>query len=67
MSYGGDEGWRFAADAARITEESASSGDWKHTSGRVFVAIEGGPRAVVDKEEETVRSCPGNEGRIAQA
>ena len=27
------EGWRFAADAARITDERASSEDRKHTSG----------------------------------
>ena len=26
------EGWRFAADAARVTDESASSEDQKHTS-----------------------------------
>ena len=27
------EGWRFAADAARITDGRASSDDQKHTSG----------------------------------
>ena len=32
------EGWRFAADAARITDETAGSEDRKHTSGGVFVA-----------------------------
>ena len=26
------EGWRFAADASRVTDESASSEDQKHTS-----------------------------------
>ena len=26
------QGWRFAADAARITDENASSDDRKHTS-----------------------------------
>ena len=31
--------WRFAADAARITNEKAGSEDRKHTSGGVFVAI----------------------------
>ena len=30
------EGWRFAADAARITDEAAGSEDRKHTSGGVF-------------------------------
>ena len=34
------EGWRFAADAARITDERASSEDRTHTSGGVFVAID---------------------------
>ena len=29
------EAWRFAADAARITDERASSEDRKHTSGGV--------------------------------
>ena len=29
------QGWRFAVDAARITDESASNLDRKHTSGRV--------------------------------
>ena len=31
------EGWRFAADAARITDERANSEDRKHTSRGVFV------------------------------
>ena len=30
------EGWRFAASAARITEEMAGDEDRKHTSGGVF-------------------------------
>ena len=30
------EGWRFAADAARITDERGSSDDRKHTSGGAF-------------------------------
>ena len=34
------EGWRFAADAARITDERASSEDQKHTSGGVLVAVD---------------------------
>ena len=33
------EGWRFAASAARITEETAGDEERKHTSGGVFVAI----------------------------
>ena len=32
------QGWRFAADAARNTDEKASSKDRMHTSGGVFVA-----------------------------
>ena len=34
------EGWRFAASAARITEEMAGDEDRKHTPGEVFVAID---------------------------
>ena len=30
------KGWRFAADAPRITDETAGSEDRKHTSGGVF-------------------------------
>ena len=33
------EGWRFAADAARITDENAGTEECKHTSGGVFVAV----------------------------
>ena len=61
------QGWRFAADSARITDEKASSEDRKHTSGRVFAAIDGNLGAVIGKEEGAVESIPGNEGRIAQA
>ena len=59
--------WRCAADSARITDEKASSEDRKHTSGGVFVAIDGNLGAVVGKEEGAVDSIPGNEGRISQA
>ena len=34
-----EQGWRFAADAARITDESAGSEDRRHTSGAIFVAF----------------------------
>ena len=34
------QGWRFAADAARITDEKAGSEDRKHSSGGVCVAID---------------------------
>ena len=60
----GKEGWRYAADAARITNERASSDDQKHTSGRVFVAVDS--NLGVGVEEGTIESIPGNEGRIAQ-
>ena len=45
------QGWRLAADAARITDEKANSEDRKHTSGGVFVAIDSNLAAVVDKAE----------------
>ena len=60
------EGWRFAASAARITEEMAGDEDRKHTSGRVFVAVDSNLGAVVGAEEGALESIPGNEGRIAQ-
>ena len=61
------EGWRFAADAARITDERASSEDRTHTSGGVFVAVDRNLGGVVGAEEGAIESIPGNEGRIAQA
>ena len=61
------QGWRFAADAARITDEKASTEDRKHTSGGVFVALDSNLGAVVGAKEGAVESFPGNEARIAQA
>ena len=61
------QGWRFAADAARITDENASSEDSKHSSGGVFVAVDSNLGAVIDNEEGAVTSISGNEGRIAQS
>ena len=61
------EGWRCAADAARITDENAGTEDRKHTSGGVFVAVDSNLWAVVGAEEGAIDSIPGNEGRIAQA
>ena len=60
------EGWRFAASAARITEETAGDEDRKHTSGGVVVAIDSNLGAVVGAEG-AIESIQGNEGRIAQA
>ena len=48
------QGWRCAADAARITVENAGSEDRKHTSGGVFVAIHSNQGAVIGKEDEAV-------------
>ena len=61
------EGWGFAADAARITDERASSEDRRHTSGGVLVAVDRYLGAVVGAEKGAVVSNPGNEGRIAQS
>ena len=33
------EGWRFAADAARMTDENAGTEDCKHTSGESFLRL----------------------------
>ena len=45
------EAWRFAADAARITDERASNEDRKHTSRGVSVAVDSSLGAVVGAEE----------------
>ena len=50
------EGWRFAADAARITYETAGSEDRKHTLNGVFVAVDSNLGAVVgERKEEQLR------------
>ena len=59
------EGWKFAADAARITDERASTEDRTHTSGGVFVVIDSNLGAVVGAEGGAIESIPGNEGRVA--
>ena len=46
------EGWRCAADAARITDETAGSEDRKHTSGGVFVAVDSNLGAVVGERRD---------------
>ena len=61
------EGWRFAADAARITGERVSGEDRKRTSRGVFVAVDKNLGAVVGAEEGTTVSISGNERRNAQA
>ena len=61
------QGWRFASDAARITDVKASSEDRKHTSGEGFATIDINLGTVAGTEEGAVESIPGNEGRIAQA
>ena len=61
------QGWRFAADAARITDENASSEDRKHTSGGFLVGLNSNMVAVINKEEGAVTCIRGNEGRIAQS
>ena len=55
------EWWRFAANAARTTDERAGTEDRKHTSGGVFVAVDS------NLGEGAIDSIPGNEERIAQA
>ena len=53
-----EEGLRFAADAARITDKVAGSEDQKHTSGEVFVAVDSNLGVVVGEEEQL---CPSQE------
>ena len=49
------EGWRFPADAARITDERATSEDQQHTSGGVFVAGQQSGSRVVEEKKEQLR------------
>ena len=49
------QGWRSAADAARITDETAGSKDRKHTSGGVSVAVDSNLGAFICKEEGRLR------------
>ena len=56
------EGCRFAADAARITDERAGSEDQKHTSGGVFVAVDSNLEAIVGEKEGAVTAILGNDG-----
>ena len=60
------QGWRFAADAARIADENAINENCNHMLGAVFVATGSDLGVVVDKEERAVMSVPGNEGRITR-
>ena len=57
------EGWRFAASAPRITEETTGDKDRKHTSGGGFVAIDSNLGAVVGAQEGAIESIPGNVAR----
>ena len=59
------QGWRLAADAARITDESAGSEVRKHTSGGAFVASDISLGAVIDRKKKKMneRSRPSQEMR----
>ena len=57
----------MAADAARVTDERASSEDRNSTSGGVFVAVDSNLGTVVGEEEGAVTSVPGSEGGTTQA
>ena len=58
------QGWRLAADAARITDGNAVR---IANTRREVVATDSNLGAVVGTEEGAVASIPGNEGRIAHA
>ena len=59
------EGWRFAADATRITNETTGSEDQKHTAGVLWQSTTTWEQ-FWGVEEGAIGSIPGNEGRIAQ-
>ena len=56
------EGWRFAADAARVTDERASSEVRTHTSGGVFVAVDSNLGAVVGEKRRSSYVHPRKRG-----
>ena len=58
---------KIAVDEARDTEESKGEENTKHTSGGVFIAIDGARSSVVHKEEGAMRAIPCNGGRLLQA
>ena len=58
---------KIAVDEARDTEESKGEENTKHTSGGVFIAIDGARSSVVHKEEGAMRAIPCNGGRLFQA
>ena len=60
------QGWRFAADASRVTNENASREDRKRTSAGVFGAIDV-IWVQLSTPDGAVTSILGKEGRIAQA
>ena len=59
-------GWRFAADAARLTDERGGSEDQK-SNQEEFFAVNSNLGAVVGEKEGAITSIPGNGGRITQA
>ena len=46
------EGWRFAADAARITDARAGSEDQNQTLGGVFVAVDSNLDRLLERKKE---------------
>ena len=60
------QGWKFAAGAARVSDEEDGSTDAGNTSCGVFVATLPQLGAVTDENEGAVCSTPGD-GRIVQA
>ena len=51
------QGWRSAADAARITDETAGSKDRKHTSGGLSVAVDSILEHSLAKKKGRLRRC----------
>ena len=62
----GKGGWRFAADAARLTDERGGSEDQK-SNQEEFFAVNSNLGAVVGEKEGAITSIPCNGGRITQA
>ena len=60
------QGWRFTADAAKITSDNASREDCKHTSGGVLVAIDGDLGVVVDKQRSSCLLMEMNEESLTR-
>ena len=59
------EGWRFAGDAARITDERASSEDWKNIHQEVSLWQRAATwELLLEEKKDQLRLSQENEGKL---